>query len=462
MTRDSISTAQLRDLVSRYDLSGPRYTSYPTAPHFAPDFAPAQWLNAQAQSRQSGRPLSLYFHLPFCQSLCYYCGCNKVVTHNRARVDQYLNSLEKELQIQAQLAGEQRRVTQIHWGGGTPTYLSHEHMRYLMALTREYFFVPRDGSAELAIEIHPGQTELETLKVLRQLGFNRLSMGVQDFAPEVQAAVNRYNTYEDVEALIAYARELRFGSLNMDLIYGLPRQTPASFAQTLKTVIALRPDRLSLFNYAHMPRQIKSQRLINESELPTAEQKLSIFNRAVQQLSDAGYRHIGMDHFALEGDSLVQAQRDGRLQRNFQGYSTGAECDLIGLGVSSISSVGNAYWQNHKSIKDYAVALATGQLPIERGITLSRDDEIRRWAINEILCHYRLNFAALEARFGLQVSHYFSAELEQLEMLQGDNLVQVGTEELAVTPLGKMVVRRIAMVFDRYLQGQALQYSKVI
>ena len=360
------------------------------------------------------------------------------------------------------MAGEQRRVTHIHWGGGTPTYLSHEHMRYLMALTREYFFVPCDGSAELAIEIHPGQTELETLNVLRQLGFNRLSMGVQDFAPEVQAAVNRYNTYEDVEALITYARELRFGSLNMDLIYGLPRQTPASFAQTLKTVIALRPDRLSLFNYAHMPRQIKSQRLINESELPTAEQKLSIFSRAVQQLSDAGYRHIGMDHFALEDDSLVQAQRDGRLQRNFQGYSTGAECDLIGLGVSSISSVGNAYWQNHKSIKDYAAALATGQLPIERGVTLSRDDEIRRWAINEILCHYRLNFAALEARFGINVCHYFSAELEQLEMLQGDNLVQVGTEELAVTPLGKMVVRRIAMVFDRYLQGQPLQYSKVI
>ncbi|UTF60159.1 oxygen-independent coproporphyrinogen III oxidase [Gilvimarinus sp. DA14] len=462
----SIPAQQWRDLVGRYDLSGPRYTSYPTALQFRPEFALADQLEAMLNSQRHNKPLSLYFHLPFCQSLCYYCGCNKVVTRNRNRVDEYLQSLAQEMEHYRELVGIYREVRQLHWGGGTPTYLSHKQMAQLMALTLRYFNLACDDSAEHAVEIHPGQTAVETIEVLRGLGFNRLSMGVQDFNPQVQAAVNRFNSEAQVRDLVERARQCGFHSINMDLIYGLPHQSLASFTQTLDSVIQLRPNRLSLFSYAHMPAQIKSQRLIHSVDLPAAEVKLQIFSHALEQLQREGYVHIGMDHFALETDDLVLAQRENRLQRNFQGYATGRECDLIGLGVSSISSVGNVYWQNQKSVKDYQQALNSGRLPVERGVCLTRDDVIRRWAITQLMCHYRLDWQELGEHFGVIATDYFATELEALAELERDGLLTLSDDGLEVSRLGKMVIRRIAMVFDAYLAKNprhgAGRYSKVI
>lgn len=454
-----------RDLVGRYDLSGPRYTSYPTALQFRDDFSVAPLLNALAQNQRQQKALSLYIHLPFCQSLCYYCGCNKIVTQNRQRVDTYLKHLEREMTLYRELLGADREVRQLHWGGGTPTYLSHTQMQRLMDITRQNFNVVEDGLSECAVEVHPGQTPPETIDVLRRLGFNRLSIGVQDFTPQVQAAVNRYNSEAEVRALVARARSGGFQSINMDLIYGLPHQTLATFAQTLDSVMQLRPNRLSLFSYAHMPAKIKSQRLIRSVDLPAAEAKLQIFSFAMERLKAVGYVHIGMDHFALADDDLVRAQREGRLQRNFQGYATGRDYDLLGLGVSSISSVGKAYWQNSKSIKEYQQALSDWTLPVERGVALNRDDEIRRWIISELMCHYRLNLQALAKRFAIAPGEYFSAELDELRALQSQGLVTLSDSHVVATEVGKLLIRRLAMVFDVYLKRDkpdAHRYSKVI
>ncbi|MDO3386588.1 oxygen-independent coproporphyrinogen III oxidase [Gilvimarinus sp. SDUM040013] len=458
MTQNAIAT----ELIDRYDIAGPRYTSYPTAPNFSDDFPQVDLLNAMARSARLQRPLSLYFHLPFCESLCYYCGCNKVVTHNRSRVIAYLNRLEQEMADYRALSSGRRKVKQLHWGGGTPTYLNVDEMRLLMQMTRRHFHLTDDDSGDYAIEIHPGQTNVTVIPVLRELGFNRISMGVQDFDAKVQEAVNRRNSIEEVTALCDAVRENNFRSLNMDLIYGLPLQTAESFARTLQVLMTLRPDRISLFNYAHMPDKFKGQRLIKVAELPAPQQKMDIFSQAIATLTQAGYVHIGMDHFALPNDDLAVAQREGHLHRNFQGYSTYSDCDLLGFGVSSISAVGNVYWQNSRCINDYQNKLDEGRLPVEKGYRLSADDEIRRWVINQLICHYQLRFADIEDRFSVDPLTYFADQLEELEELSGDGLVVVNHRGIHITEVGKLLVRRICMVFDAYLPRQSVQYSKVI
>ncbi|MDH5447366.1 MAG: oxygen-independent coproporphyrinogen III oxidase, partial [Gammaproteobacteria bacterium] len=336
------------DLIRRYDKAGPRYTSYPTAVQFHENFAEREYKDYAIKSNENGQPLSLYFHLPFCDTVCFYCACNKIITKNRKRSMPYLQRLFQEISLQAALFDPDRPVTQLHWGGGTPTFLSHDEMRQLMAETRRYFKLLDDDNGEYSIEIDPREADAETINVLRELGFNRLSLGVQDFDPAVQKAVNRIQSEAETEEVIQAARDVGFHSVSIDLMYGLPLQSVATFSQTLDKVIAMSPDRLSVFNYAHLPQMFKTQRQINEAELPPPEEKLAILQLCVQRLTDEGYVYIGMDHFAKPDDELAIAQQEGTLYRNFQGYSTQAECDLIAMGVTAVSKIGNSYSQNVK------------------------------------------------------------------------------------------------------------------
>lgn len=451
------------ELIQRYDLAGPRYTSYPTAPQFSATFSEAEFLAAVARSNASARALSLYFHIPFCDTLCYYCGCNKVVTPNRKRALPYLRHLEHELALQAAVFEPGRPVTQLHWGGGTPTYISPEEMSLLMAATREHFQLLDDDSGEYSVEIHPGRVGVPKLVHLRTLGFNRVSMGVQDFDPHVQRAVNRYNSVDEVAGLMRALRQQGYRSIGMDLIYGLPLQTLASVATTLERVIELGPDRLSLFNYAHMPHLFKSQRLIADEQLPSPRLKLEILHMAIECLQDAGYIYIGMDHFARPDDALVEAQRQGHLQRNFQGYSTHGDCDLIAFGVSAISAFGGAYIQNSKHLDTYQQHLGAGRRALERGFTLSDEDRLRRFVINQLICHFELDFAAVAARFDIDVRSHFSAELAQLQPMVEDALLTIDKRGIRVSNAGRLLIRRICMVFDASLtSGNEIRYSKVI
>lgn len=462
----SLFTAPLQwdqDLITQYDLSGPRYTSYPTAPQFRASFSEQEFHAAVDQSNGSGRPLSLYFHIPFCATLCFYCGCNKVVTNNTDRAMPYLERVAKELALQAQLFDTSRPVTQLHWGGGTPTYISDEEMTWLMGATRQHFALGDDDQVEYSVEIHPGKVSAATMGHLRNLGFNRVSMGVQDFNPRVQKAVNRYNSVEEVSSLVRALRQQNYRSISMDLIYGLPLQTLEGVRETLDQVIELAPDRLSLFNYAHMPHLFKSQRLIHEHELPSASEKLNILHMAIERLQAAGYVYIGMDHFAKPEDSLVLAQQAGELQRNFQGYSTHGHCDLLGFGVSSISSFGGVYLQNAKSVEDYQDILDRGQRPAVRGFTLSDEDRLRQWVINQLICHFHLDFAELEHRFGVDAQVKFADELRQLAPMVEDGLLSLSAHGIQVHNSGRLLIRRICMVFDEYLKNSNLiGYSKVI
>ena len=452
-----------QDLIAQYDLSGPRYTSYPTAPQFRDSFSDQEFHAAVDQSNRSGRPLSLYFHIPFCATLCFYCGCNKVVTNNTDRAMPYLERIGKELALQAQLFDTRRPVTQLHWGGGTPTYISDDEMTWLMDTTRRHFNLGADDEVEYSVEIHPGKVSAATMGHLRNLGFNRVSMGVQDFNPRVQKAVNRYNSVEEVSSLVNALRQQEYRSISMDLIYGLPLQTLASVRETLDQVIELSPDRLSLFNYAHMPHLFKSQRLIHEHELPSAAEKLAILHMAIERLQAAGYVYIGMDHFAKPEDSLVKAQQAGELQRNFQGYSTHGHCDLIGFGVSSISSFGDVYLQNAKGIEDYQDLIDKGQRPSVRGFTLSAEDRLRQWVINQLICHFQLDFGKLEQRFGVDARTKFADELRQLEPMIEDGLLNLSEHGIQVYNSGRLLIRRICMVFDEYLtRSNLIGYSKVI
>src|SRR5690554_1953273 len=438
-------------LIKQYDLSGPRYTSYPTAPQFSESFSEQEFHAAVARSNASDRPLSLYFHIPFCATLCFYCGCNKVVTNNTSRAKPYLERMEKEMALQAQLFATRRPVTQLHWGGGTPTYISDDEMTWLMDTTRRHFNLGADDEVEYSVEIHPGKVSAATMGHLRNLGFNRVSMGVQDFNPRVQKAVNRYNSVEEVSSLVNALRQQEYRSISMDLIYGLPLQTLASVRETLDQVIELSPDRLSLFNYAHMPHLFKSQRLIHENELPSANEKLSILHMAIERLQAAGYVYIGMDHFAKPEDSLVLAQQAGTLQRNFQGYSTHGHCDLLGFGVSSISSFGGVYLQNAKRVEDYQDILDRGERPAVRGFTLSDEDRLRQWVINQLICHFHLNFSEFEHRFGLNAQVKFADELRQLAPMVEDGLLSLNEHGIQVRNSGRLLIRRICMVFDEYL-----------
>ena len=453
-----------RRLIDRYDLSGPRYTSYPTAPQFHEQFSVAELQSAIERSNLSGWPLSLYFHIPFCITVCYYCACNKIITANRKRAMPYLERLVEEIAMQGELFDRSRPVHQLHWGGGTPTYISDDEKRMVMAATREHFNLLDDDSGEYSVEIHPGETDVSGIACLRELGFNRLSMGVQDFDPVVQKAVNRFNSVEEVRELVDAARVEGFHSISMDLIYGLPHQSWQTFSSTLDSIIDLDSDRLSVFNYAHMPHLFKVQKQLDESTLPSPEEKLLIMERMTEKLLDAGYVYIGMDHFAKPDDELAVAQREGVLQRNFQGYSTHGGCDLVAFGVSSISAIDNIFSQNHKQIDDYQHAVGAGQLPLARGFELSSDDLLRQEVIKQLICHFELDFADIEARFQINFKTYFAEELEQLQSMAEDGLLEVGETNIRVGLAGRLLIRRICMTFDAYMEKPSteIRYSKII
>ncbi len=453
------------ELIRRYDKSGPRYTSYPTAVHFHTGFGESEYRAYAGRSNnvRPPRPLSLYFHIPFCDTVCFYCACNKIVTKNRARAAPYLQRLHQEITMQGALFDRSRRVDQLHWGGGTPTFISHDEMRELMAATRRHFNLRDDDQGEYGIEVDPREADEATVALLRDLGFNRLSMGVQDFDPAVQKAVNRIQPQDQTLAVLEAARKHGFRSINMDLIYGLPLQTAESFGRTLDEIIAAGPDRLSVFNYAHLPEMFKTQRQISAADLPSPQTKLDILQLTIERLTTAGYVYIGMDHFAKPDDELAIAQRSGTLYRNFQGYSTHADCDLIGMGITAISMVGRSYSQNVRTLDEYYARLDAGHLPVSRGIELDDDDRLRRIIITELICHFKLDVRKFEHDHGIRFSEYFAPELTALQSLRHDGLVDVAPDAITVRPAGKLLIRNICMVFDKYLrQGQRQRYSKVI
>ncbi|MDX1253128.1 MAG: oxygen-independent coproporphyrinogen III oxidase [Gammaproteobacteria bacterium] len=453
------------ELIRRYDTSGPRYTSYPTAVQFHEGFTDADYRAAAARTHLEMplRPLSLYFHIPFCDTVCFYCGCNKVATKDRSRAAPYLARVYKEIAMQAGLFDRARVVDQLHWGGGTPTFISHDEMRALMRVTREHFTLRDDDSGEYSIEIDPREVSGDTVALLRELGFNRMSLGVQDFDPRVQKAVNRIQTEEETLAVLAAARREGFKSVSIDLIYGLPFQSVTSFARTLDRIIAVNPDRLSVFNYAHLPELFKPQRRINEADLPSPGEKLDILKMTIERLARAGYVYIGMDHFAKPDDELAVAQRNRTLYRNFQGYSTHADCDLIALGATAIGKVGNTYSQNVRTLDEYYHCLDEDRWPVFRGIELSKDDLLRREVITQLICHFELDISLIERRFGIEFSNYFARELPDLAPMQKDGLLTVDTSTIRVLPRGRLLIRNVCMVFDAYLrQKTAQRYSKVI
>ncbi|HTH95316.1 MAG TPA: oxygen-independent coproporphyrinogen III oxidase [Rhodocyclaceae bacterium] len=454
------------DLIRRFDIHGPRYTSYPTADRFVEacdgDIY-ADWLQRRGlRGGGAGRPLSLYVHIPFCNTVCYYCACNKIVTKDHGRSARYVDYLDKEMSMQAAALSGPRNVVQLHLGGGTPTFLAHDELRRLMANIRRHFQLLPHG--EFSIEVDPRNVGDDTVALLAELGFNRMSVGVQDFDPAVQAAVNRMQSFEETAGVIAAARRHRFRSINVDLIYGLPRQNILNFDQTLTRVIALSPERVSLYNYAHLPALAKPQRRIDERELPSPELKLQLFQEAIARLEAAGYVYIGMDHFAKPDDELAIAQRQGRLHRNFQGYSIHADADLMAFGVSAISNVGACYSQNHKTLDDYYDALDRNELPVMRGIELTPDDLLRRAIIQALMCHFKLSIESIEIAHLIDFKRYFAAELDTLRDMAACGLLDIDAQWISVRPQGRLLVRAIAMVFDRYLrqEQERKRYSRII
>ncbi|MBL6986277.1 MAG: oxygen-independent coproporphyrinogen III oxidase [Methylobacter sp.] len=450
------------NLINRYDKAGPRYTSYPTALELHEGFGDREYREHIAKSNAAGGPLSLYFHIPFCDTVCFYCACNKIVTKNRKHAEPYLANLCKEIAMQGDLFDSSRVVNQLHWGGGTPTFLSYEQMKTLMEVTREHFHLRDDDKGEYSIEVDPRETNDQTMKHLRELGFNRVSLGLQDFDPAVQKAVNRLQSEERTFSVLAAARAEGFRSTNIDLIYGLPLQTVDTFAVTLDKILAVSPDRFSIFNYAHMPARFKTQRQINDADMPTPNVKLAILQMVGQRLTEAGYVYIGMDHFAKPDDELAVAQREGHLYRNFQGYSTHSDCDLVGLGITSIGRVGEAYIQNVKELEEYDQLISQGKLPVFKGVELDGDDKLRSAVITQLICHFDLSFAAIEKQFGICFSDYFAKELEALAPMQTDGLLVLSKEGISVLPAGRLLIRNICMVYDKYLAQKQQQFSKVI
>jgi oxygen-independent coproporphyrinogen-3 oxidase len=454
------------DLLRRFDVPGPRYTSYPTADRFVEAFGKDDYALALEQRRLGSMakalPLSLYVHIPFCESLCYYCACNKIITKHHDRAEVYLRYLSREIDLHTAHCGLGQVVSQLHLGGGTPTFLTDDGLRELMAMLKRSFMLAPGG--EYSIEVDPRTVNADRLAVLAELGFNRLSFGVQDFDPEVQKAVHRIQPAEQVFSLVESARSLGFESINVDLIYGLPRQTPESFDRTLAQVAQLRPDRIALYAYAHLPERFKPQRRIASVELPTAAGKVSMLSRSLDAFMGAGYVYVGMDHFALPEDALAVAKRQGRLHRNFQGYSTQPDCDLIGLGVSAIGRVGATYSQNAKTLEEYYDLLDQGRLPVVRGLALTRDDLVRRAVIMALMCQGELLFEPMEQAWLIDFRQYFSSELVQLEAMAEQGLVVLRPDGIEVTAMGWFFVRGIAMVFDRYLQADRnrARFSRII
>jgi oxygen-independent coproporphyrinogen III oxidase len=475
MKREAVHPAVQFDaeLIGRLNQMGPRYTSYPTADRFSPDFGAAHY-RAAATACAGGtaqRPLSLYLHIPFCKSLCYYCGCNKLITNDEGKAVKYLGYLQREIAMQGRLFEGRNKLSQLHFGGGTPTYLSDKQMDSVLAGLREWFeFVP-DAGGEYSIEVDPRTVSPERVAVLRRQGFNRLSLGVQDFDPGVQRAVNRIQPEEMTTGLIDAARACGFHSVSIDLIYGLPKQTLATMATTLDKVIAADPDRIAVYNYAHMPNLFKSQRLIMDADLPAPGIKLAMLGLCIERLCAAGYVYIGMDHFAKPGDDLARAQREGRLQRNFQGYSTHAEAEMVALGVSAISAVGGAYSQNEKTLSAWYAGIDRGDLPVARGFALNEDDLLRRALIGQLMCNFTLPYASLALPGGASFAAYFAPELDKLRTLEQDGLVSIGASAIDVTPRGRLLIRNVCMLFDRYLglprpaaasEAQPLRFSRTI
>ena len=454
------------ELLQRYDVAGPRYTSYPTADRFVEAFGEPDYLQALEQRRDGlgnkAYPLSLYVHIPFCESLCYYCACNKIITKHHERGAEYLRYLEREVDLNIAHLGQGQVVSQLHLGGGSPTFLSDAELAQLMAMLRRNFqFTP---GGEYSVEIDPRTVTRERLAHLAQLGFNRLSFGVQDFEPAVQKAVHRIQPAAQVFDLVAASRELGFESVNVDLIYGLPMQTPETFERTLEQITQLRPYRIALYAYAHLPERFKPQRRIHTQDLPPAASKLVMLSSAMRVLMAAGYVYVGMDHFALPTDALAVAKRQGRLHRNFQGYSTQPDCDLIALGVSSIGRVGPTFSQNVKTLDEYYDLLNQGRLPVARGMVLTRDDLVRRTVIMALMCQGHVLFESVELAHLVDFKQYFASEMTALAAMQEQGLLTLDDSGIQVSELGWFFVRGVAMVFDKYLQANQnrARFSKII
>ncbi|MBN4063460.1 oxygen-independent coproporphyrinogen III oxidase, partial [Cardiobacterium sp. AH-315-I02] len=432
-----------KDLIRRYDTFGPRYTSYPTAVQFTTDFTLDDYLGGVKHSNEDPipSPLSLYLHIPFCDTICYYCGCSKVITKDKSKAEHYIKLLKREIELQGALFAKDRAVTQIHWGGGTPTFLSDEEILDIINCIRENFNVPADNEVankvEWGIEVDPRTVDQQRLKNLNNLGFNRISFGVQDFDSDVQLAVNRVQSNEQIKQHIIDARTLRYQSINIDLMYGLPRQSVHSFSKTLDTTIEVNPDRIAIYNYAHLPEMFKPQRRINEDELPSAEEKLNILQLCIDKLQSAGYVYIGMDHFAKASDALVEAQQEGSLHRNFQGYSTNADCDMIAMGVTAISRIGDNYSQNVRSIDEYESLLKQNKIPVFRGIELEDDDILRREIINHLMCNNSLDIKKLEKKWNIDFTNYFKSSMENLQKMADDGLLNIEESKISITTSGR-------------------------
>jgi oxygen-independent coproporphyrinogen-3 oxidase len=454
------------ELLQRYDVAGPRYTSYPTADRFVEAFGEADYVQALEQRRAGVGtkmyPLSLYVHIPFCESLCYYCACNKIITKHHERGTEYLRYLTREVELNIAHLGAGQTVSQLHLGGGSPTFLSDDELHDLMAMLRRNFVFTPGG--EYSMEVDPRTVTPERLGLLGKLGFNRLSFGVQDFEPAVQKAVHRIQPAKQVFDLVAASRALGFESINVDLIYGLPMQSPETFERTLDQVVKLRPDRIALYAYAHLPERFKPQRRIHTQDLPPAASKLAMLASAMRVLMAAGYVYVGMDHFALATDALAVAKRQGRLHRNFQGYSTQPDCDLVALGVSSIGRVGSTFSQNVKTLEAYYDLLDQGRLPVERGLAMSRDDLVRQSVIMALMCQGHVLFESIELAHLIDFKPYFAQELEALTSMQAQGLVVLDSTGIQVTEVGWFFVRGVAMVFDKYLQTDRnrARFSKII
>lgn len=461
---DPIDTVQVsEDLIRRFDRSGPRYTSYPTADRFIDDFNSSHYIAAlvERQTLLNPPPYSVYIHLPFCASLCYFCACNKTITQDHSRSSSYVEAVINEMRLLEPHLGQQRLTGQLHLGGGTPTFLQADELTKLMQSIHQHFHFTPD--AELSIEIDPRTVNAQTLSFLAELGFNRTSFGVQDFDLSVQAAINRIQPLEMVELAMAASRAVGFESINTDLIYGLPKQSLESFEQTIEALIELNPDRIALYNYAHLPQRFKAQRLINPQDLPSADERLQIFLMAAQRLLDAGYQYIGLDHFALPNDELNLARLDRSLQRNFQGYTTRSHSDLIGLGVSAIGKIGRTHIQNERSLNRYRSAIADHQLATFRGFVMDEDDQLRADVIMTLMCSMPIDFVTFNQRYGIDMRQYFSAEILSLQPYINAGLLHIDDEHIQVTPKGRLFVRAISMEFDAYLrQATQATYSRLI
>jgi len=452
------------ETIQKFDVSGPRYTSYPTADRFVEAFTEEEYKLTLNQRRVGGLalPLSIYVHIPFCENLCFYCACNKIITKHHERSVEYLGYLSKEIDLHVQHLGAGQTISQLHLGGGSPTFFSDNELSELMSIIKRSFTLAPGG--EYSIEIDPRTVDEQRLAHIASLGFNRLSFGVQDFDPEVQKAVHRIQPAEQVFSLVEAARALKFDSVNVDLIYGLPKQTSESFKKTLEQVVALRPERIALYAYAHLPERFKPQRRIDSYELPTASDKIAMLSSALATFVEAGYVYIGMDHFALPTDALAIAKRQGRLHRNFQGYSTQPDCDLIGLGVSSIGRIGATYSQNAKTLEEYYDFLNQGRFPVVRGLALSRDDLVRRAVIMALMCQGSLQYESIELAYMIDFKSYFASELEALKDLESSGMLVLEDSGIQVTDFGWFFVRAVAMLFDRYLQTDRnrARFSKII